>query len=80
MFIIRAVFWITVVTILLPRDPDLTSRGQEKASASNAEETGLAVVDNFQGAALQSLERVKAELAAEKQRRHAEGKAGLTPI
>ena len=91
MFIVRVVFWLTVVALLMPREPDVglgapgAGHGLSLASISesvslpaathalpnckqyqSACETGLAVVDDLQTAALIGLARVKTEIERQK--------------
>ena len=92
MFMVRAIFWLTVVALLMPREPDV-GLGQPGAGASfsglapmaatasavrptanckdyqSACETGLALVDQLQTAALIGLARVKVEIEHQKRMR-----------
>ena len=93
MFMVRAIFWLTVVALLMPREPDV-GFGQPGAGASfaglapmeatatavqpvtsckdyqSACETGLALVDQLQTAALIGLARVKVEIEHQKRMRN----------
>jgi len=55
MFVLRAAFWITVVAVLMPREPSL---GSESGT------TGAAMLAAVQTSALASLSRVRANLEA----------------
>jgi hypothetical protein len=56
MFLMRALFWIAVVAVLLPRTPEAGAPGAKP---------GEEVVGTFQAMALDALTRVRAELAAQ---------------
>jgi hypothetical protein len=67
----RAIFWIAVVAIFMPREPDLglgrpgashalTCEGYGKPCA-----TTLGALDTFQSIAVRSLAQVKAEIEAD---------------
>jgi hypothetical protein len=74
----RAIFWIGVVAVLMPREPDLGlgRPGASRALASNLErdadlncrdygrtcETALGFADTFQSFAVKSLAQVKADI------------------
>ena len=82
MFVLRAIFWITVVALLMPREPDLgfgrpdgmpswLSALGAPASANGCADsqtacTGIALLDGLQATALVGLARVKAEIAEQK--------------
>ena len=77
----RAIFWIGVVAVLMPREPDLGlgRPGDSHAFAPNLErdadlncrdygktcETALSVVDTFQSFAVKNLAQVKADIEAD---------------
>jgi len=68
----RAIFWIAVVAIFMPREPDL---GLGRPGASHAHLTcegygkpcaaTLGALDTFQSIAVRSLAQVKAEIEAD---------------
>ncbi len=55
MFVLRAAFWITVVAVLMPREPSLGSE-----SGTN----GVAMLAAVQTSAMANLSRVRADLEA----------------
>ena len=89
--ILRAVFWIAVVSFFMPREPDLgygrpggeagiagliqTAEGAASAGAKNCDDaTGscaksLALLDMFQGVAVNSLDEVKADIEQSRHKR-----------
>jgi hypothetical protein len=92
MFMVRAIFWLTVVALLMPREPDvgfgppgagasfsglapMAATATAMSPASNCKEyqsaceTGLALVDQLQTAALIGLARVKVEIEHQKRMR-----------
>jgi len=54
MFVLRAMFWFTVVGVLMPQTPGTSAGG----------DTGSAIVQTLQTSALMHLSRVRAELEA----------------
>jgi len=81
--IIRALFWISVVAVLMPREPDLglgrpsvtaavsqNLRGSQAdcASYEKACATAFSVLDSFQSVAVRSLADVKADIQSEQQK------------
>ena len=58
MFLFRGVFWIAVVAVFVPREPDGGAMEAGQPAAATA-------IDSFRENALAQLQRVKAELAAE---------------
>jgi hypothetical protein len=77
--IFRALFWIAVVAILMPREPDLgLGRPGAAHAPTNADArftcegygkscvTALDTLDSFQSIAVRSLAQVKAEIEADK--------------
>jgi hypothetical protein len=99
--ILRAVFWIAVVSFFMPREPDLgygrpggeagiaglidgaQSVASESAKTCGEDKStcvkGLAVLDMFQGMAVNSLDEVKADIEQSKHKRllHIEQLAAL---
>lgn len=74
----RAIFWIAVVAVLMPREPDLglgrpgVARSLMRSAESDASlnckdygktcETAVGFVDTFQSVAVKSLAQVKADI------------------
>ena len=58
MFVVRAIFWVGLVALLMPRDP-----GNEPANATGN------LARTFQDSALAALSRVKAEFETQKPER-----------
>ena len=60
-FLLRAIFWVAVVAVLGPREPDSgLPRGAGDANV---------MIDNFRQTALARISRVKAEFAADNRER-----------
>jgi len=82
----RAIFWIGVVAVLMPREPDLGlgRPGSAHAFVPNLErdadlncrdygktcETALGIVDQFQTIAVKSLAQVKADIEEDERSTH----------
>ncbi|MGQ0742312.1 MAG: hypothetical protein ACT4OG_08480 [Alphaproteobacteria bacterium] len=80
MFVLRAIFWLTVVALLMPREPNVgLGAPGALARAESADQylpdckdyqaacdAGLAMVDTFQTAALYGLSRIAAEIERQK--------------
>jgi hypothetical protein len=83
--ILRALFWISVVAILMPREPDLGlgrpnfAGGANLGSHATCSERGtcrqaLGLLDQFQSMAVRNLAEIKADIERE-QRRHTDDSA-----
>jgi hypothetical protein len=84
--LLRAVFWIGLVSLLMPHEPDLgfgrpgasatpSSIGafvQSDGSAQNAcsKDCGLSILGGFQSIAMRSMDEVRADLEAHRSKFH----------
>jgi hypothetical protein len=82
--ILRALFWISVVAVLMPREPDLglgrpsvaTAAGQNLQSNAKVDcagyekacSTAFGVLDSFQSVAVRGLADVRADIESEQQK------------
>lgn len=89
MFVLRAIFWITVVALLMPQEPDLGfgrpgdawlsslwpgAQAEQECTSSQMACSGIALLDELQASALVGLARVKAQIEDQKRvREHADG-------
>ena len=67
MFLLRAAFWLMVVAVLMPREPDLglgPEAGVDCGSYTSVCQDGQQWLHQFRSAALSSLARVRADLEA----------------
>jgi hypothetical protein len=85
--ILRALFWIAVVSFFMPREPDLgyghpgqqagiaglvqSAQARACGSESGLCEAGVTALSAFQGVAVNSLDQVKADIDASRQKRFA---------
>lgn len=81
--LLRAVFWIGVVSVLMPHEPDLglgrphmlpeaearDTSSDELRCGRGACRTALGFVDSFQSVAVRSLAQVKADIEADRHAR-----------
>ena len=67
MFLLRAAFWLMVVAVLMPREPDLGLGNPAELGCgaySDACQDGQQWLHQFRAAALTSIARVRADLEA----------------
>lgn len=67
MFLLRAAFWLMVVAVLMPHEPDLglgTEASVDCGGYASVCQDGQQWLHKFRSTALSSLERVRADLEA----------------
>ena len=64
MVIVRAIFWVGLVALLMPKGPDLGLGDPGPTELSAKVATGLSLLDSFHDRALRDLAAVKADIAA----------------